>query len=125
MIVDTNALSAVVDGDPEIATAIMGSSAFAVPVIVLGEYYFGIAQSRRRAYYESWLRDDLPLYQVLPIDEQTSAHYGQIRTELKRAGKPIPSNDIWIAALSRQHRMPVLSRDGHFDLVSGLRRIHW
>jgi predicted nucleic acid-binding protein len=45
--------------------------------------------------------------------------------ELKRAGTPIPSNDVWIAALCRQHSLPVVSRDRHFDAVPGLKRLHW
>jgi tRNA(fMet)-specific endonuclease VapC len=45
--------------------------------------------------------------------------------ELKRAGTPIPTNDLWIAALCRQHDLPLLSRDRHFDRVPGLRRIAW
>lgn len=44
---------------------------------------------------------------------------------LKRAGQPIPGNDVWIAALGRQHALPILSLDRHFDLVAGVRRISW
>jgi predicted nucleic acid-binding protein len=44
---------------------------------------------------------------------------------LKQSGRPLPSNDLWIAALARQHRLPLLSRDGHFDFVSALQRIGW
>jgi predicted nucleic acid-binding protein len=62
---------------------------------------------------------------VLNITEETSIWYAEIRLELKRTGKPIPTNDLWIAALCRQHNLPLLSRDRHFDLVAGLRRIGW
>jgi tRNA(fMet)-specific endonuclease VapC len=48
-----------------------------------------------------------------------------VRVELKSAGTPIPSNDVWIAALCRQHRLPLLSRDRHFDGVPGIRRLAW
>jgi len=56
---------------------------------------------------------------------RTARHYAAIRLELKGAGKPIPANDLWIAALSRQHAIPVMSRDSHFDFVGGLRRQTW
>ena len=56
---------------------------------------------------------------------ETARHYAAIRLELKAAGNPIPSNDVWIAALSRQHSMPVMSRDTHFDFVGGPRRRTW
>ena len=53
----------------------------------------------------------------------TAGVYAEIRLELKRTGKPIPLNDIWVAALARQHALPVLSNDTHFDLVEGITRI--
>lgn len=62
---------------------------------------------------------------VLDAGIETARHYAAIRLELKIAGTPIPANDLWIAALSRQYAMPVLSRDTHFDLVAGLRRRTW
>jgi len=62
---------------------------------------------------------------VLKIGLETARHYASIRLELKASGKPIPGNDVWIAALSRQSAIPVMSRDSHFDFVSGLRRIIW
>jgi predicted nucleic acid-binding protein len=62
---------------------------------------------------------------VLDIGLETARHYAAIRLELKTAGKPIPANDLWIAALGRQYAMPIISRDLHFDFVSGLRRRSW
>lgn len=97
----------------------------ALPVIVLGEYRYGIRQSRNRAVYERWLKTCLPDFRLLPITEPTTDGYAEIRHELGRLGRPIPSNDIWIAALARQHGETLVSRDLHFDLVSGLRRIGW
>jgi tRNA(fMet)-specific endonuclease VapC len=91
----------------------------------LGEYRYGIQQSRERRRYEQWLVEYLPNFRVLNVDEQTTGSYAAVCGELKRAGTPIPSNDVWIAALCRQHSLPILSRDGHFDLVPGLRRIDW
>jgi len=97
----------------------------AVPVIVLGEYRYGVRQSRERQRYEQWLMDSLPHYHILDVDQETTVYYAALRTELKKAGTPIPSNDVWIAALCRQYRLPILSRDRHFDIVAGLRRIDW
>ncbi len=125
MIVDTNALSAIVDEAPGITEALFRANPAAIPVIVLGEYRFGIAQSRKRTENEQWLAENLPAYDILDVTSNTSDFYAELRIELKRAGTPIPSNDIWIAALSREHRYPVLSRDRHFDLVRGLRRVAW
>jgi tRNA(fMet)-specific endonuclease VapC len=125
LILDTNALSAVADGETAALELVAGADRVAVPVIVLGEYRLGIAQSRHRASYESWLSDWIEAVSVLDIDAETSRSYSTVGLELKEKGKPIPTNDLWIAALCRQHSLPLLSRDRHFDFVSGLRRLEW
>jgi tRNA(fMet)-specific endonuclease VapC len=125
VILDTNALSAFADEDPAILTVLAQAEQLAIPVVVLGEYRYGIAQSRNKAGYSSWLNDLLADCMVLDINEKTTFHYADINIDLKRAGRPIPTNDLWIAALCRQHRLPVLSRDRHFDFVPGNRRLDW
>jgi len=125
LILDTNALSAVADNVSGAVQVFIGAGAIALPVIVLGEYQFGIAQSRLRNHYETWLERLIATSRILDIDEQTAKHYAQVKVELKKVGKPIPSNDVWIAALCRQHSLPILSRDSHFDAVSGVTRLTW
>jgi tRNA(fMet)-specific endonuclease VapC len=125
MILDTNALSAAADDDPGVVAVLARAEQMVLPVLVLGEYRHGIAQSRNRASYESWLAELLPDCVVLDVQEPTTHYYAEISLELKRKGKPIPTNDIWIAALCRQHSLPLLSRDRHFDLVAGIKRIDW
>lgn len=125
MIIDTNALSAIADEEPGIRAWLEKAILVAIPVIVLGEYGFGIAQSSRRSHHQKWLRENLPGFRILDITQETAEHYAGLRLELKRAGTPIPSNDLWIAALCREHALPVLSRDRHFDRVQRLRRLQW
>jgi tRNA(fMet)-specific endonuclease VapC len=125
VILDTHGLSAVADGDAALEPILRKASEIALPVIVLGEYRYGIQQSRDRQRYEQWLTESLRDYRVLDVDEATAISYAALRYELKRAGTPIPSNDAWIAALCRQHAFPLLSRDRHFDLVRGIERIDW
>ena len=125
MILDTNALSAVADGDAALEPILRKIPEVAVPAIVLGEYRYGIQQSRNRQPYEQWLTASIPNYRVLVIDQETAIFYATVRSELKRAGTPIPTNDAWIAALCRQHSVSLLSRDRHFDLVRGIDRIGW
>jgi predicted nucleic acid-binding protein len=62
---------------------------------------------------------------ILPIEVATTSHYAAVRDELLRRGTPIPENEVWIAALARQHRLPVVSRDEHFDRVPGIVRHGW
>jgi tRNA(fMet)-specific endonuclease VapC len=125
LILDTNALSAAADGETGAVEIIAGAERIALPVIVLGEYRLGIAQSRKRDVYEAWLREWIATVEVLEISEEATRHYASIGLELKKAGKPIPTNDLWIAALCRQHSLSLLSRDRHFDAVAGIKRIDW
>lgn len=125
LILDTNALSAAADHEASALAVVALAKQLAVPVIVLGEFRLGIAQSRHRATYEKWLQEWISSVSVLDIDHETTLSYAFIGLELKKKGKPIPTNDLWIAALCHQHSLPLLSRDRHFDLVPGLRRIDW
>ena len=125
LILDTNALAAAADGNTDVAARMAATDRVAIPVIVLGEYRFGILQSKRQDEYERWLADTISTTPVFEISESTTRHYAAIRLELKRSGKPIPSNDLWIAALCREHGFDLLSRDVHFDSVRGIRRMTW
>lgn len=125
MILDTNALSALVDGDGDVGGILRRQSRVLIPVIVLGEFRYGIAGSRHRRAYERWLDEHLHDFDLLSITPETTLPYATLRTDLRRQGRPIPANDAWIAALSIQHGMPILSRDEHFDAVAGVQRIGW
>ncbi len=123
MILDTNALSAWAEGRAGIKAALRSAERLVVPSVVLGEYYFGIRQSRYRSRYEEWLARYLPLTEIAAVTSATADVYADIRVRLRRSGTPIPPNDVWIAALARQHHLPVLSNDRHLDTVDGVRRI--
>lgn len=125
MILDTNAVSAFFEEVPAVCEAVGGSEVLAVPSIVLGEFRFGMSGSRLRAELEAKLGRLERLADVLCVDAETARHYAAIRRELKDGGTPIPENDLWIAALVRQHGLPVLSNDAHFDHVKDLTRIGW
>ena len=96
-----------------------------LPVIVLGEYRFGIQVARDRGVREQWLDSVEQAVTLLEVDRGTACRYAEVREELRRARTPIPENDVWIAGLVRQHDLTLLSRDSHFDRVAGLRRVGW
>jgi tRNA(fMet)-specific endonuclease VapC len=125
VILDTNALSAFVDGDTGVGDVLRRQERAVIPVIVLGEFRYGIAQSKYRRSYEAWLESQLVHFEILSVTDETAVAYAALRVALKRAGRSIPANDAWIAALALQHRLPVLSRDEHFDEVPGLHRMRW
>lgn len=125
MILDTNALSALAAKDPDLHQRLAPSTRVAVTLISLGEYQFGLLGSAYRSELELWLEALLQKVDLLQPNIQTLSHYAAIRHELKTAGTPIPANDVWIAALVRQHGMSIVSRDRHFDLVDGIERVDW
>lgn len=125
MILDTNALSALADGDPAIESVLRQHNRICLPVIVLGEFRYGISRSRYNDRYEAWLRRHHANYEVLPIYDSTTQHYASLRGQLRLAGTPIPANDVWIASLAVEYELPILSRDLHFDRVPRIRRIDW
>ncbi|MDE0309319.1 MAG: PIN domain-containing protein [Acidiferrobacterales bacterium] len=123
MILDTNALSAWAEGIQAVEEILGNANSVSVPSIVLGEYYFGIQQSRYYDRYARWLNLILPNIEIASVDRRTAQWYAQIRLELKRNGTPIPSNDTWIAAIGKQYDSPILSNDTHLDRVIGVHRI--
>lgn len=114
MILDTNALSAWAEGYDAVEAPLRSANRLVIPSIVLGEYYFGIRQSRHRNRYQDWLTRYLPMTEIAAVTSVTADAYARIRLELKQLGNPIPSNDVWIAALSN---------DSRFDAVDGVSRI--
>ena len=125
MILDTNAVSAMAAKNQHLLAKLSHAPRLCITLISLGEYEFGIAHSRQKTSLQRWLNAFLDRAEVLNPNQQTLPHYVAIRSELKQAGAPIPANDVWIAALVRQHRMPLLSLDHHFDVVNDVTRIGW
>ena len=125
MILDTNAVSALFVGDPALGEVLAGEPRHHLPVIVIGEYRYGLLGSRHRGHLERLLETLIRESVLLLVDDATAEAYSHVRDALRRKGRPIPENDIWIAALARQHHQPVVSRDDHFDYVPDLRRVTW
>jgi len=125
LLLDTNAVSDFAESEPAIMELLAEVQVLALPVVVVGEYRFGIAQARNVADYHLWLERLITQTDVLNITDETTLHYAEVRLDLKRIGRPIPMNDVWIAALCRQHELPILSRDQHFDVVPKIKRLAW
>ncbi len=89
------------------------------------EYRYGLARSRHRKALHQLLETLIASSTLLLIDADTATPYAGVRDELRRKGKPIPENDQWIAALARQHELPVVSRDEQFDFIARLARLGW
>ena len=125
MILDTNAVSDLLAGNSDLETVLIDSEKHHLPVIVIGEYRFGLMASRKQKVLEPLLSRLEEESFILSPDRNTALHYAMIRHELKRKAQLIPENDIWIAALARQYQLEVASNDAHFDKVNDIKRISW
>lgn len=125
MILDTNAVSALIDGDKSIGHILESADRHHLPLIVIAEYHFGLLASQRRGRLHSLFRRLEADSIVLCPDRETADWYAALRHELLKKGRPIPESDLWIAALARQHALEIVSRDPHFDHVDRVRRISW
>ena len=125
MILDTNAISAMAESDTALERVLPDVRSQFIPVICLGEYRSGIIRSRFRRELDRWLNLLASSRQILFLELDTTPFYAEIVADLCQRGCMIPINDVWIASLAQQHKLPVLSRDAHFDQVKNLRRISW
>lgn len=125
MILDTNAVSALLEGNESLVGVLEGVSQHHLPLMVIAEYQFGVLSSRIRKKLQSLLRRLEADSILLCPDRETADWYSSIRYDLKKSGTPIPENDLWIAALARQHLLEVVSSDPHFDRVDRVKRIAW
>lgn len=91
-----------------------------VSSITIGELYFGAYHSQPVANNVRQINDFVAINTILECDETTGDHYGQVKQSLRTKGRPIPENDIWIAATALQHGLVLVSRDTHFREVAGL-----
>jgi tRNA(fMet)-specific endonuclease VapC len=125
LILDTNAVSALLAGDRELAHAMRGKFQHHLPLHVIAQYEFGLLEvkdrRRRHALFRRLEADSI----ILCPDRETADWYAAIRHDLKKRGKPIPESDLWIASLARQYSLDVVSQDKHFDQVDRVRRISW
>ena len=120
LLLDTNAISALLMGDPAILELLSEDERHAIPVIVVGEYRFGLLRSRSRRELEPLLNRLVLESQLLVIDDGTTHHYAQVREGLRRKGRPLPENDVWIAAVTIDAGAHLLTFDSDFDRVDGL-----
>lgn len=122
ILIDTNIYSYALKGDPATIAVLQKSQKIGISAISIGELISGFKggnrESRNRAELEEFL--DSPRVHIYGIDEDTAEFYADILNRLRENGKPIPTNDIWIASVARQHGLKVFSKDQHFKYISGL-----
>ncbi len=120
ILLDTNVVIALLNRDSAITNGLTDFDEVYLPSIVVGELFLGAMRSHRVedniSRVESFCRDCA----VLNVNASTGRQYGEVKSRLMKAGRPIPDNDVWIAAISLQHAIPLLTRDRHFQSVDSL-----
>lgn len=123
--IDTNGYVDFARNDPDAVDRIRSAESIFVPFIVVGELRAGFVSGTRSSENEGSLVRFLnrPRVHVLHADESTTHSYAQLLRQLRRQGTPIPTNDIWIAALVVQHGLQLFARDRHFDHLPQIPRV--
>lgn len=122
VVLDTNIYSAWRRGDPRVRSHVTQANALLLPVIVIGELLAGFRRGTRlqRNLDDLQTMLDLPQVRVVDVSTRTADRYGRIEAILRRRGRPIPPNDVWIAATASDHGVPLLSFDRRFAAVPGI-----
>ena len=117
ILVDSNRYQDFCEGKPQAVHAIRRAAEIMIPFIVLGELRAGFACGTRSYKNEQTLTRFLnsPRVKQLFADEDTTHQYARLFKQLRKQGTPIPTNDLWIAALALQHDLLLFTRDTHFD----------
>ncbi len=124
-LVDTNVVIALFAQEPSVLQRLSEADEVFLPAVVLGELHYGAQKSIR--VEENLTRIDQLAQEatILACDADTARQYGVIKNALRAKGRPIPENDIWIAAVAMQHALDLVSRDPHFKEIAGLGLTVW
>ncbi len=125
IVLDTNRYTDLARGDPEALHMVASVEEVCIPIIVLGELRAGFRRGTKQAANEAALQRFLsrPGVTVLLPNEHTSFVYAELEADLRNRGMAIPTNDVWIAALTVQHGLHLYSRDQHFTHLPQLARV--
>jgi tRNA(fMet)-specific endonuclease VapC len=122
ILIDTNIYTAFKRNVGEVVETLRRVEYIGINTVVLGELYGGFkgGSKEKRNLLELDRFLDSPRVAILPVDETTSEFYAQIYWDLRKKGKPIPTNDLWIAASAFQHSLALYTLDTHFEKIDGL-----
>ena len=124
-LLDTNIVIRMLVGDIAIQEKMQNGNNLFLTSPVVGELYYGAQKSGKVTENLHRINIFVEEHIFLPCDLETAQWYGIIKNQLGRKGRPIPNNDIWIAALAMQHDLILVTRDAHFDEVESLQTEYW
>jgi len=121
VLLDTNIIIGLFAGDSGISKRISKAAEIFIPVVALGELHYGAYRSSRVKENHRIIDDFAGRNTVLFCNLETAKRYGEIKNYLKQKASPIPENDIWIAAISRQYGLALITKDAHFKNIQNLK----
>lgn len=125
LLLDTNAAIRLLQNDRVVGRIVKEATDVYLASTVLGELYFGALNSRHSQLNLQRLENFAAGLEILVCGSNTAKIYGGIRANLKAAGRPIPLNDVWIAASALEHDLTLVTRDAHFSFVPNLKTERW
>lgn len=124
-LLDTNIVIALFSEDKEVIEKIRNAREIYIPSIVLGELFYGAYNSSKQKKNLERLEKFRKEIGILECGDETAKIYGEIKYELKKKGRPIPENDIWIGAIAIQYKLTLASKDNHFQHLDNLKTEKW
>jgi tRNA(fMet)-specific endonuclease VapC len=125
ILLDTTAIIALFSQEREVVASLSEAEETFAPSIAVGELFYGAVKSEQTERNLLKIKDFVRANTILPVTAQTAETYGRVKNQLRQRGRPIPENDIWIAALALQHDLVLAARDAHFGEIEGLRLLSW
>jgi len=125
LLLDSNAVIAFLANDAELRFKIVDADEVFISTTVLGELYYGAAKSSRVEENIAVVDRFARTCSVLVCTGRTAHTYGHLKAALKDKGKPIPENDLWIAAVAVENDLTLMTRDVHFESIDGLKFTSW
>jgi len=122
LLIDTNIYSYAMRGDTDIINTLQQVAQIGISAISIGELLSGFRAGNKEKTNRQQLNQflDTPRVTLYSVNDKTAEYYSLILDQLKTNGTPIPTNDIWIAAVAFQHGLPVYTKDKHFSNIKGL-----
>jgi tRNA(fMet)-specific endonuclease VapC len=124
-LLDTNVIIAFLEGDEAVLSNLEQAPEVFVPAVALGELFFGAAKSARPSENTDQVERFATGRTIIPCDLGVAREYGRLKQHLKERGRPLPENDIWIAAMAKLYEMVLVTRDRHFQAVQDLHTADW
>jgi tRNA(fMet)-specific endonuclease VapC len=124
-LLDTSVVVEVFAGDAAVEAQLRSADELYLSAITLGELHYGAAYSARPEANAARIESFAETCTSVGVDAETAVHFGQLKAALRRSGRLIPENDLWIAACALRHDMVLATRDAHFAAIPRLVRADW